>query len=467
MNTGVVNLFGMMTGIKGSGNISSNDILADGVSFEEVFMQAAGVVNAAEETVPNEDAFSGEEEEQLSFSETLDVLKEKLNSGNGELVNAAVEALQSIGRAVEILMGTVGESESGEESEEGGTLAVFDFIIKLLPEKNDENANEVSDVLALLGNIADALQAGLKEGELSPEEIVSQITEALETDSEDTENTLAQAFTTLVSAIQVSSSDEASFTASDIEKVSKVIIEVTESKAPQDIAKAISDILSGKDMQNVSDKPETEFIDFISRNNMRSFKTDTELKINDAAVQLESIVRNSDSVSATKAVYEDGGDVYKELWTIASKQLASQITREYKAPDFNGVKELTVVLRPESLGEVAVKLTTDVSGRVSLILAASNAEIGRALTENAAALGESLSRQNMNVSNVNVINPSEASSYMGLDFTNQSFNRKNDGGENDGQNNSARKVNAVENSITADDIRAQKLLKEAKLWATA
>ena len=92
------------------------------------------------------------------------------------------------------------------------------------------------------------------------------------------------------------------------------------------------------------------------------------------------------------------------------------------------------------------------------------------MSENASALTASLAKQNVEVSSVNVVNPSEASSYMGLDFTNQGFNRKGDesdrGSENGGRNSSGG-IDKVGDISSADDVRALKLLKEAKLWLTA
>ena len=157
-------------------------------------------------------------------------------------------------------------------------------------------------------------------------------------------------------------------------------------------------------------------------------------------------------------------EVYKELGEIVNVQIAENVVEEI--PE-SGVKELTVVLKPESLGEVAVKLTADENGTVSIILAASNPEVGKALSENAAALAESVSKQNVQVSRVNVVPPSEASSYMDLNFTDQGFNRRNGGEQTFGGSGSRTDDNTVQGITAADEIRAQKLLKEAKLWLTA
>ena len=128
-----------------------------------------------------------------------------------------------------------------------------------------------------------------------------------------------------------------------------------------------------------------------------------------------------------------------------------------------------MVLKPENLGEVAVKVTSDTSGAVSVVLAASNEEVGKALAANSAALTESFAKQNVDVRNVNVVAPSEAASYMGLDFSNQSFNRQN-GGASQSESTSTNRISGIakaddeaESGVTA----ARKLLKEAKLWLTA
>ena len=119
--------------------------------------------------------------------------------------------------------------------------------------------------------------------------------------------------------------------------------------------------------------------------------------------------------------------------------------------------------------KVAVKVKADTSGAVSIVLAASNEEVGRALAANSAALTESFAKQNVDVQNVNVVAPSEAASYMGLDFSNQSFNRRNDE-TSQSENASTNRISGIakaddeaESGVTA----ARKLLKEAKLWLTA
>ena len=215
-------------------------------------------------------------------------------------------------------------------------------------------------------------------------------------------------------------------------------------------------------------------------------KTAAFARINDVSAQIR-VITGSDENSAEQAaanvvltaqnpvqtniladieIPTDTVEVYKQLADFAVQQITQSVSETTQ----NGaVRELVVVLKPENLGEVAVKVTSDTSGAVSVVLAASNEEVGKALAANSAALTESFAKQNVDVRNVNVVAPSEAASYMGLDFSNQSFNRQN-GGTSQSESTNGGRISGIakaddeaESGVTA----ARKLLKEAKLWLTA
>lgn len=153
------------------------------------------------------------------------------------------------------------------------------------------------------------------------------------------------------------------------------------------------------------------------------------------------------------------------------RQITDVITeRAFEIKEDNGTEELIMVLKPENLGQVAVKLVKE-NGAVSVMLSAQYEEVGKMMTERAAALGGSLSENNVEVKNVEVVDPSSAAEQMGLAFTNQgfsfagSFNRGRDSApERRGGYGSAEEVEGIDIVNAADNIE---LIREARLWTTA
>lgn len=153
------------------------------------------------------------------------------------------------------------------------------------------------------------------------------------------------------------------------------------------------------------------------------------------------------------------------------RQVTDVITeRAFEIKEDNGTEELIMVLKPENLGQVAVKLVKE-NGAVSVMLSAQYEEVGKMMTERAAALGGSLSENNVEVKNVEVVDPSSAAEQMGLAFTNQgfsfagSFNRGRDSDpERRGGYGSAEEVEGIDIVNAADNIE---LIREARLWTTA
>jgi flagellar hook-length control protein FliK len=102
-------------------------------------------------------------------------------------------------------------------------------------------------------------------------------------------------------------------------------------------------------------------------------------------------------------------------------QLAGRIMRmDLSLPE---VQEMTVVLRPEALGEVAVKVTNE-SGAVTVALTAANPETQKILGDTAASLAQSLKNSGADIKEVLVIAPSDAGQQMGLNLTSGGFTRQ-------------------------------------------
>lgn len=130
----------------------------------------------------------------------------------------------------------------------------------------------------------------------------------------------------------------------------------------------------------------------------------------------------------------------------------------------SGTKELVMVLKPENLGQIAVKLVKE-NGAVSVMLSAQYEDVGRLINERADILGSSLESQNVNVKSVEVVNPGTAAAEMGLDFTNQGFGRQ--GYSDSGNGSSYRGQDGIDGIEETDSVSGEEKLKEAKLWTIA
>jgi hypothetical protein len=108
-------------------------------------------------------------------------------------------------------------------------------------------------------------------------------------------------------------------------------------------------------------------------------------------------------------------------------QIGNRILEMKAETGADGTQEMTVVLRPRELGDVAVKIVTE-NGAVTITLTAANANTAKLLDSGALTLTSQLQSGGLNVKEVLTITPSEASENMGLDFTNGEFQAR------DGQN---------------------------------
>lgn len=472
----MADLAGMLNvtlGMKGISDYNSGkDVFSSGsTSFGEVFSQAVNSsVEASSSETSLEDPLSTQE--KATFAELVSDLKDKIEAADKSVINAAVKMLQSVGKAVEALFGT--GSEDGNEEKADTTASIFAILVNISPESKDETDTILDEALALLDEISELLDAGVEEKILTPENAVDELRKALS--SKDDKNALAAAVIDALCAMNgigtgfVDELPEVEISELSMKKLSAVIDAAVSGKGAEEIEK----ILNGAFDMEKTDESVVKFSKYLARSDeghelLRSIDINlSSLKINDAASQLEGM--RPELFTYTAPVDENAEDVFGELWRYASNQLMPKINdalSEDNGMAADSVKELTVVLKPESLGEIAVKLATDANGNVTVTLAASNSEIGKAISDNAAALGESLAKQNVKVNDVNVIEPSEAASYMGLDFTNQGFNRREDGGAESGSGNGRQRMTGISAAEAPDEIKARNLLKEAKLWATA
>ncbi len=466
MNGNAISILNATLGMKGISNTNSSANTDSDVSFGDVLGQAVNAMKGINNAVKADT--DTDVNDKKTFAELAESFSEMIEETDGDVINAAVKLIQAVGKAVEALMG-----KSGVADDENDAMSVFELF------GGSDDENKLDDVIGIFDSISELLKTGSEDADMSTDDVVSELMDILKSDDDDDENTLADAVMSVLCTISGTEfSVDGDLTVADnaAEKLSG-IIDTLSADVPADLKiRLVSDVLSGK-----SDDIQVKFAEFITKQDQfaNSMQQTTAIRINNVSEQIKGIRPSENNDLPEENVLLDRADVqadiqptqvYKELSEIVSRQVSQQIIEKLSDNSISdAVKELTVVLKPEGLGEVAVKLVTD-GNTVSVVLSASNAEIGRAMSENASALTASLAKQNVEISSVNVVNPSEASSYMGLDFTNQGFNRKGDesdrGSENGGRNSSGG-IDKVGDISSADDVRALKLLKEAKLWLTA
>ena len=205
------------------------------------------------------------------------------------------------------------------------------------------------------------------------------------------------------------------------------------------------------------------------------------VKINNAADQLKAIngeeaaaaalnpatVQIGSTVPETEASEEGGTDPVE-----VESQITEKISeRLFNMKGDNGTEELIMVLKPENLGQVAIKLVKE-NGAVSVLLSAQYEEVGKLMAERASHLGSSLQNKDVQVKDINVIDPSNAAEQMGLSFTNQGFSfARNFGGgfsDSDGRGSyRADGADGIEETDVVDMTENIEIIREARLWTEA
>lgn len=474
--------------------ISFGDILGSAVS-------ASAADTPVDDITQEIDITEDTSDEKNTFSKLVSELAEDVSNADKSVIDAAVKMMLSVGNAAEKFMyGTSDSSSKSGDGENTDVINILSNMIKFVTSQDGEDfvSDEETGLALMLGDISAVLETGLSEGKTA-DEIADELKKLADGDDTDL-SVLADAVVSMMEMMPVSTNeeiiDEIPFEAAA--KAASVTEVLSSDTTPVQKAETIVSILENK--TGFNDLPSFESFQselklaLYSDNGANSadtsfaalHKTAAFARINDVSAQIR-VISNSDENSAEQAaanvvltaqppvqtsifadteIPTDAVEVYKQLADFAVQQITQSVSETTQ----NGaVRELVVVLKPENLGEVAVKVTADNSGAVSIVLAASNEEVGKALAANSAALTESFAKQNVDVRNVDVVAPSEAASYMGLDFSNQSFNRQN-GGASQSESTNGGRISGIakaddeaESGVTA----ARKLLKEAKLWLTA
>lgn len=473
---------------------------ASEISFGDILGSAVTSNTPVDDITQEVDITEDASEDNNTFSKLVSELAQDVSNADKSVIDAAVKMMLSVGNAAEKFMYGTSDSSSQNDDENTDVINILSNMIKFVTSQDGEDfvSDEETGLALTLGDISAVLETGLSEGK-SADEIADELKKLAEGDDTNL-SALANAVVSMMGMMSAGTNeeilDEIPFEAAA--KAASVTEVLSSDTAPTQKAETIVSILENKTEfndpssfesfqsalklalynDNSANSADTSFAAF--------HKTAAFARINDVSAQIR-VITGSDENSAEQAaanvvltaqnpvqtniladieIPTDTVEVYKQLADFAVRQITQSVSETTQ----NGaVRELVVVLKPENLGEVAVKVTSDTSGAVSVVLAASNEEVGKALAANSAALTESFAKQNVDVRNVNVVAPSEAASYMGLDFSNQSFNRQN-GGTSQSESTNGGRISGIakaddeaESGVTA----ARKLLKEAKLWLTA
>lgn len=487
-------------------NMPDVNAFADNASASEIsFGDILGTTVSAEQEVTdvqNEEILSEDEitETDKTFAELVSELKEDISKADSTVIDAAVKMMLSVGNVAEKLMnGSVSEDSKNQD---GDVITILTNMVSVVISDAEQDfvSDDETGLALMLGDISAVLKKGLEDGKTADE-----LVQTLKELAEDDENfaVLADAVVSVMQIVNSFENTDEELTEDGTElsfesaaKTASVTEVLSGNAEPTEKAQSIISILENKkDFKNIKSFEDfgkaLKIASYSEENNAENditfsviHKTAAFARINDVSAQIKRIshseepevqnvlVENRQNAPVFELsdveIPQDTETVYKELADFAVRQ----ITESVSAPLNGEVKELVVVLKPESLGEVAVKLTADSSGAISVVLVASNEEVGRAISQNTPALAESFAKQGINVEDVKVIEPSDAASNMGLDFSNQGFNRQNDEPSQSGQ--TVSKVGSVgsraNSSEKAEEVQAstaRKLLKEAKLWLTA
>lgn len=256
--------------------------------------------------------------------------------------------------------------------------------------------------------------------------------------------------------------------------------EIVAEASPEDVPK-MEQLYSETAAAVKTEKPEADQVQQSSGVHEAFNVSFAAVKINNAADQLKAINGEEAAVALNPPTVQIGNSVpetteVSEEIPMEPVEVESQVTekiseRLFEMKEDNGTEELVMVLKPENLGQVAIKLVKE-NGVVSVLLSAQYDEVGKLMEERAAQLGSSLQDRDVQVKSVEVVNPGSAAEQMGLDFTNQgfSFMRNFGGGFSNSDNRGSYRADGISEIDGADIIDATEnieIIREARLWTTA
>ena len=450
MNTVLFDLqAAVMAASASSGNSGSlTEIPEDGSSFSDVLAAQKELVtdSAVNQAADNGevDAAMPEDEAEQNFSVAL----EAIENADENMKKALLKLLQTVLKAF----------RGADDDKERAT-----DLFALFSDRSAGMAEDEDDMLLsceLLNQTGMMIEMELTEGKAAEEivaELEDSIVKILGEDADET--TAAELMASLLGAPTGIADGDDLMSAADILKSAKQAICEINPENAEKMEQLFADI-KAISYEKTEDVPEIFRLNF------------TAVKINNASKQVAEISTeeeiNPELMTDVKPeIVTDKPVITESTAESIQVQVTEVVTEKLSSmKDNNGIEELTMILKPENLGEVAVKLIKE-NGAVTVLISAQYEEAGKALADRAAALTSSLQNQNYNVKEVLVVEAGNAAEQMGLDFTNQGFSFAQNRGENQNGGTNYRGIDAIDGIEETEAVTGTAKLKEAKLWTTA
>ena len=472
MNTVMFDLQAAVMAVSASGgNNALTEIPEDGSSFSEVLAAQKELVT---EGAVNQAAENGEVD--------TDMPEEEVNQEFSEVLNAIENLDEGVKKALMKLLQTVLKAFRGaDDDKERATdlFAIFsDGSSGFAEEEIDEDMLLGCELLSQTGLMIEAELTNGKDADEIVAELEDVIVEILGKDADETTaaEIMASMLNIPVEQLDVSDKD------TKVEAIKEAVELLTAPKQavfevkPEDVPK-MEQLYA--DIKGIDVKMNNEFSEMLRVNF-------TAVKINNASEQIAAIGSDytDEVISETVIPEAAAAGVQQQIITpentvseapvisgSTAESIQVQVTEVVteKLMSFegdNGTEELTMILKPESLGEIAVKIVKE-NGAVTVLLSAQYEEVGKAMADRAALLGSSLQNQNYNVKDIQIVAAGNAAEQMGLDFTNQGFGFMQNRSNNQESNSRYNGIEAVDGIEETEAVAGTSKLKEAKLWTTA
>lgn len=472
MNTVMFDLQAAVMAVSASGgNNALTEIPEDGSSFSEVLAAQKELVT---EGAVNQAAENGEVD--------TDMPEEEVNQEFSEVLNAIENLDEGVKKALMKLLQTVLKAFRGaDDDKERATdlFAIFsDGSSGIAEEEIDEDMLLGCELLSQTGLMIEAELTNGKDADEIVAELEDVIVEILGKDADETTaaEIMASMLNIPVEQLDVSDKD------TKVEAIKEAVELLTAPKQavfevkPEDVPK-MEQLYA--DIKGIDVKMNNEFSEMLRVNF-------TAVKINNASEQIAAIGSDytDEVISETVIPEAAAAGVQQQIITpentvseapvisgSTAESIQVQVTEVVteKLMSFegdNGTEELTMILKPESLGEIAVKIVKE-NGAVTVLLSAQYEEVGKAMADRAALLGSSLQNQNYNVKDIQIVAAGNAAEQMGLDFTNQGFGFMQNRSNNQESNSRYNGIEAVDGIEETEAVAGTSKLKEAKLWTTA
>ncbi len=428
-----------------SGNSSLTEIPEGSESFSDVLAAQKELVT---DSAVNQAVNDGEVDTDMPDNEQ--------NQEFSEVLNAIENADESVKEALVKLLNTVLKAFRGADDDKERATDLF----ALFSDGSAGMAEDEEDMLLgceLLNQTGLMIEAEISEG-TSADEIIAELEDTIVKilGDDDDETTAAELMAALLGNAGQADNDSLMNTAELLKASKQAVCEINPENAEK-MEQLFADI------KGIS-YSKTEAVPDIFRVNF------TSVKINNASEQIAEIGNdevNPELMTDVKPEIIPDKPVITETTAESIQiQVTEVVTDKLMSMKSDGTEELTMILKPENLGEVAVKLIRE-NGAVTVLISAQYDEVGKAMADRAAALTSSLQNQNYNVKDVLVVAAGNAAEQMGLDFTNQGFNFAQNRNNNQNENRNYREIGAVDGVEETEAVTGAAKLKEAKLWTTA